>query len=57
MERPSRELGKGLKEYGDEGLDVFRSVFGGLYNFAVIRVRETNPDATVLFSTGDTAGA
>ena len=53
MESPPRELGEGLEENSNECLDVLCSFFSGLYNFPVIRVRETNSDATVLLSTGD----
>lgn len=52
MEGPPGELSKCLKEDGDECLDVPRSVFGSLYDFPVIRIRETDPDPTVIFSAG-----
>jgi len=55
VERPPRELGKVLKEDGDEGMDVLCSVFGGTYNFAVIGVRETDSDPVRLRSISDTA--
>jgi hypothetical protein len=50
VERAPRELSEGLKEDGDEGLDVLGSVFGGLHNFAVIRIREANSNATRLLA-------
>ena len=50
MEGSPRELGKCLKEDGNESLDVLRSIFGGLYNFPVIRVRKTDSDPTRIFS-------
>lgn len=50
MKRPTRELWKGLEEDGDEGMNIFRSIFSGFYNFTEIRVREANPDTTELFS-------
>ena len=50
MEGPPRELGKRLKEDSDERLDVPRSVFGGLYDLPVIRVREADPNPTDILS-------
>ena len=44
MEGPPGELGKCLKEDGDERLDVPRSILGCIYYFPVIRVRETDSD-------------
>jgi len=54
VERPPRELGEVLKEDGDEGIDILCSVFSGIYNFAVIGVRETDSDPVGLSSISDT---
>jgi len=52
MDRSPRELGEGLKEDYDEGMDVLCGFFSGLYIFA----RETNFGATRLFSISDMNG-
>ena len=56
MERSPGVLGECLKEDGDEGLDILRSVFGGLHNLTIIRIRETNSDATGSFNVSDIKG-
>ena len=46
MEGPPRELGKCLKKDSDKRLDVPRSIFSGLYDLPVIRVREADSNPT-----------
>ena len=50
MKRSTRELGKRLKEDGDEGVDILCGVFGSFDDFPVIRVREANPNTIKLLS-------
>lgn len=45
MQRPTRELFKRLKEYGDECMYVFGSLLGCLNSLAEVCVGKSNSDA------------